>query len=383
MMKDVPSIAACFAAEGSLLEAAPYGTGHIHDTFRIRYSQSGSFILQRINARIFRNPQAVMENIVRVTGHLHAKLAAMPGSDPSREALRLVPAKDGRPWFVDGSGSVWRMFGFIGGTLAHEVCETQEQAFEAARVVARFQKLLSDLPGGRLQETIPHFHHTPRRVQDLEEVVAQDGANRCASAKPEIEFALSHRELACAVVNLMEAGKIPERVTHNDTKLNNVLFDERTDRGLCIVDLDTCMPGSVLYDFGDMVRTMTSPVAEDEADLSKVLMDIRYFRALVRGYLGEARGFLCADEVRNLVLSGRLMTFTVGVRFLTDYLAGDTYFKVHRPGHNLDRCRNQFKLVQSMERQEGEMEAVVRKMENREWDMDEHSPSPVSHPPSL
>ena len=348
-----------FAITGDFLDAAPYGAGHIHDTFLVRFSPSQSFILQRINTRVFRNPQAVMENIVRVTEHLRAKLAAAPGPDWSREALRLIPAKDGRPWFVDDDGSYWRMFDFIGGTLTHEICETRGQAFEAARVVARFQKMLSDLPGGRLQETIPFFHHTPRRLRALEEAVAQDAANRCAGAKAEIEFALSRRDLARAVVDLMEAGKIPERVTHNDTKLNNVLFDEATGRGLCIVDLDTCMPGSVLYDFGDMVRTMTCPAAEDETDLTKVSMDIRYFEALVRGYLGEARGFLCADEIRNLALSGRLMTFTVGVRFLTDYLSGDTYFKIHRPGHNLDRCRNQFKLVQSMEKQSATMESIV------------------------
>jgi hypothetical protein len=363
MRNDLSSIVAHFAIPGEFLDAAPYGAGHIHDTFRVRSSPSSSFILQRINARVFTNPQAVMENIVRVTGHLRAKLAAVPGSDPSREALRMVPAKDGRMWFVDDNSSYWRMFDLIGGAVTHEVCESHGQAFEAARVVARFQSLLSDLPGERLRETIPFFHHTPRRLQALEDAVARDVANRCAGAQAEIEFALSRRDLANSVVHLLETGRIPERVTHNDTKLNNVLFDETTGRGLCIVDLDTCMPGSVLYDFGDMVRTMTSNAAEDEADLSRVFMDMQYFDALLLGYLDEARGFLCADEIGNLALSGRLMTFTVGVRFLTDHLAGDTYFKVHRPCHNLDRCRNQFKLVQSMEEQAAEMEAVVRKVD--------------------
>jgi len=225
--------------------------------------------------------------------------------------------------------------------------------------VARFQKLLSDLPGGPLHETIPFFHHAPRRLLALEEAVSKDAAGRCAAAKAEIEFALSRRELAHSVARRIEAGQIPVRVTHNDTKLNNVLFDEASGRGLCLVDLDTCMPGSVLYDFGDMVRTMTCPAAEDETDLSRVGMELRFFEALVRGYLGEAREFLCANEIGNLALSGRLMTFVVGVRFLTDYLSGDTYFKVHHPGHNLDRARNQFKRVRSMEKQEGEMEAIV------------------------
>lgn len=358
MKKKLLPIAARFAVEGEVVDAAPYGTGHIHDTFRVR-SSSGAFILQRINAGIFKNPRAVMENIARVTEHLRAKLSAVPGADPSREALRLIPARDGTPWFVDGDGSFWRMFAFIGGAVTHEVCAVPEHAFEAARVVARFQKLLSDLPGGPLRETIPFFHHAPRRLHALEEAVKQDTARRCAGAKAEIEFALSRRELAHSVVKLIEAGTIPERVTHNDTKLNNVLFDEATARGLCLVDLDTCMPGSVLYDFGDMVRTMTCPAAEDETDLSKVRMELKFFEALVRGYLGEARDFLCADEIKNLALSGRLMTFVVGVRFLTDHLSGDTYFKTHRPGHNLDRARNQFKLVRSMEEQSATMEAIV------------------------
>ena len=349
-------VAGCFAIP--VLAATPYGTGHIHDTFRVR-SSSGDFILQRINTRIFKDPRAVMENIVRVTEHLRGKLAATPGADPSREALRLIPAKDGTPWFVDNDGSFWRMFAFIGGAVTHEVCAAPEHAFEAARVVARFQKLLSDLPGGPLHETIPFFHHAPRRLLALEEAVSKDAAGRCAAAKAEIEFALSRRELAHSVARRIEAGQIPVRVTHNDTKLNNVLFDEASGRGLCLVDLDTCMPGSVLYDFGDMVRTMTCPAAEDETDLSRVGMELRFFEALVRGYLGEARDFLCADELGNLALSGRLMTFVVGVRFLTDHLSGDTYFKVHHPGHNLDRARNQFKRVRSMEKQEGEMEAIV------------------------
>jgi len=352
-----------FAVPVPVLDAVPYGAGHIHDTFRVR-SSSGDFILQRINARIFKDPRAVMENIVRVTEHLRGKLAAMPGADPSREALRLIPAKDGTPWFVDSDGSFWRMFAFIGGAVTHEVCAAPAHAFEAARVVARFQKLLSDLPGGPLHETIPFFHHAPRRILTLEEAVSKDAAGRCAAAKAEIEFALSRRELAHSVAGSIETGRIPVRVTHNDTKLNNVLFDEASGRGLCLVDLDTCMPGSVLYDFGDMVRTMTCPAAEDETDLSKVRMDMRYFDALVRGYLGEAREFLCADEIDNLALSGRLMTFVVGVRFLTDHLSGDTYFRVHRPNHNLDRARNQFKRVESMEEHSATMGTIVAECGN-------------------
>jgi hypothetical protein len=229
------------------------------------------------------------------------------------------------------------------------------QALAAAKTFGRFQKLLADLPAPRLNDTIPDFHHTPKRFAMLEKAVAADPVNRAISAKPEIEFAL-HRQGICRV--LLDA-KLPERVTHNDTKFNNVLLDDATGEGICVIDLDTVMPGLALYDFGDMVRTATSPAREDERDLSKVTMRFPMFEALMRGYLSTASEFLTPMEKQFLPFSGKLITFEIGIRFLTDFLAGDTYFKVHRDGHNLDRCRTQFKLVESIEQQETTMNKLV------------------------
>ena len=357
-----------FAVTGEFLDAVPYGSGHIHDTLLARFAADGSetgVIFQRLNDRVFRDPPKVMENIARVTAHLHARLAAIPGADPDRDALRLVPTRDGRTFAIDDEGRCWRAFRFIDRTRTFEVCKNPLQAAEAGRVVARFQELLSDLPAPRLHDTIPFFHDTPRRLDHLEAAVADDVAGRCAAVEAEIAFARDRRGDMSAVAELVRRGEIPERVTHNDTKLNNILFDESTGRGLCLTDLDTCMAGSALYDFGDMVRTMTSTAAEDEADASKVGLDLALFEGLTRGYLEIARAFLTPREIEWLAFSGRLLTFTVGVRFLTDYLSGDVYFKIHRPGHNLDRCRNQFRLVESMERQDSAMRSAVRSVLER------------------
>jgi len=233
--------------------------------------------------------------------------------------------------------------------------ESAGQAFQAARAFGQFQKWLADLPAPRLHDTIPDFHHTPKRFAALEKAIAADAANRAKLAQPEIEFALRHREM-CGV--LLAAG-LPERVTHNDTKFNNVMLDDATGQGICVIDLDTVMPGLALYDFGDMVRTTTSPAKEDERDLSKVTMQFPMFEALARGYLSTAADCLTSAEKKFLPFSGKLITFEIGIRFLTDFLAGDVYFKVHREGHNLDRCRTQFKLVESIEQQEPEMNRLV------------------------
>jgi Ser/Thr protein kinase RdoA (MazF antagonist) len=236
--------------------------------------------------------------------------------------------------------------------------ESPQQAFQAARAFGRFQKLLADLPAPRLHDTIPGFHHTPQRFAKLEAAIAADPANRARLAESEIEFALNHKAMA----GVLLAAGLPERVTHNDTKLNNVMLDDKTGEGICVIDLDTVMPGLAPYDFGDIVRTSTSPAKEDERDLSKVQMQFPMFEALARGYLETAAEFLTKAERQLLVLSGKLITFEIGIRFLTDYLEGDSYFKVHREGHNLDRCRTQFKLVESIERQEGAMNKLVEKL---------------------
>jgi hypothetical protein len=355
-LADLNAVARQFASGREVLGIAPHGNGHIHETYLVTCRATGpaaQFILQRINRHVFRNPDVVMQNIERVTAHLAAQL--VNESDRARRVLMLIPAQDGCLWHVDAEGEFWRAYQFVGGTHTRETAESPRQAFEAARAFGRFQQQLADLPAPRLHETIPDFHHTPKRFAALRGAIDADVCNRAVSVKPEIDFALAHESITSVLLD----AKLPERITHNDTKLNNVLFDDATDEGICIIDLDTVMPGLALYDFGDMVRTTTSPAAEDERDLSKVALQFPLFEALVRGYLSTAGGMLTKSEKDFLAFSGKLITFEVGIRFLADYLAGDTYFKVHRGGHNLDRSRTQFKLVESIEQQEEKMNRLV------------------------
>jgi aminoglycoside phosphotransferase (APT) family kinase protein len=247
------------------------------------------------------------------------------------------------------------MYRFIDGARTYDSVESPSQAFQAAKAFGQFQKQLSNLPAPRLHDTIPDFHHTPRRFSALERSIQADAANRAITAQPEVAFALARQSITSVLLD----ANLPERVTHNDTKFNNVLLDDQTGEGICVIDLDTVMPGLVLYDFGDMVRTTTSPAVEDEQDLSRVTMQFSMFEALVQGYLSTAGSFLTRSEQQYLAFSGKLITFEMGIRFLADYLAGDVYYKVHRPSHNLDRCRTQFKLVESIERQEEQMNRFI------------------------
>lgn len=349
--------AQAFSIEGNLLAADPYGSGHINDSYRAIFQSNGcqsSYLLQRINHRIFKNPVTLMENIERVTAHLAAQVSDLP--DRNRRVLTLIPTRSGGVLHVDGKGGYWRAYLFVDHATTYNSVQSSQQAFQAARAFGEFQRMLADLPAPRLHDTIPDFHHTPKRFAALEQAIAADVSGRVALAQPEIDFALARNPLASAIIN---AG-LPERVTHNDTKINNVLLDDSTGEGTCVIDLDTVMPGLAAYDFGDMVRTATSPAPEDEQDLSKVHMEFPLFEALARGYLSTASGFLTPEEKESLAVAGKLITFEIGTRFLTDYLSGDTYFKVHRPGHNLDRARTQFKLLQSIEEQEPQIRALLR-----------------------
>jgi Ser/Thr protein kinase RdoA (MazF antagonist) len=350
------AVAAQFQFGGEPLAFTPHGNGHINDTWLVVCQTSNApvrYILQRINRNVFHSPATVMQNIERVTTHLSAQLAGNP--DRARRALTLVPTRDGSNWHEDAEGETWRAYRYIENARSYETATSVEQAFQAAQAFGRFQQQLSSLPAPRLHETIPDFHHTPKRFAALERAIAADPKGRVALAKPEIEFALAHQAIAGV---LLEAN-LPERITHNDTKFNNVLLDDATGESLCVVDLDTVMPGLALYDFGDMVRTTTSPAEEDEQDLSKVTMQFPLFEALVRGYVSAAGEFLTQSEKIFLAFSGKLITFELGVRFLADHLNGDTYFKIHREGHNLDRCRTQFKLLESIELQEEKMNRLV------------------------
>ncbi len=359
---DIATVAREYFPNRTVEDAHAHGSGHINDTYATTMrdgEESKRYIFQRINRTIFRDVEGLMDNIARVTAHLRKKADASP-QDAHTRPLTLVPTRTGRFYHEAATGEAWRVYEFIENAQSFDVCTGPEQAREAAGAFARFQRDLCDLPGGPLKETIPYFHHTPRRYAALENALLDNAAGRAAGVKAEIAFCSARKAMTARVLDLMEAGRIPQRTTHNDTKLNNVMIDARSGRAVCVIDLDTVMPGSVLFDFGDMIRTSTPTAPEDEPDLNKVRIDLAIFEGLANGYGAVARNFLAEYERENLVFSGKLITFTIGIRFLADYLAGDVYFKVHRPGHNLDRARTQFKMVEEIERHEDEMEAIVR-----------------------
>jgi hypothetical protein len=360
--KQLQEISKKFQIHGEILHAETLKIGHINETYTATYDQGGTrvrYIHQKINRNVFKNPVGVMKNVMRVTTHIRKKHGLRNLRDATRRSLIVIPTLDGKAFYQNGDREVWRTFVFVEGVETYEAVQSPEQAFQAGRAFGEFQHLLVDLPGERLIETIPYFHHTRRRFVALQQAIELDRFNRANDAKAEIDFALQHEPIVDVILDAMAKGKIPERVTHNDTKFNNVMLDVLTGEAMCVVDLDTVMPGCVLYDFGDMVRTTTSPTLEDEPDLSKVKMQMPMFRKLADGYLSTAGQFLTKAEKSHIAFSGKLITFEIGTRFLTDFLSGDTYFRIHRPAHNLDRCRTQFKLVESIERQEEAMQKYV------------------------
>jgi Phosphotransferase enzyme family len=360
--KQLQDISRKFQIYGEILHAETLKIGHINETYTATYDQGGTrvrYIHQKLNRNVFKNPVGVMKNVMRVTTHIRKKQEARNVRDVTRRSLIVIPTRDGKAFYQNGDSEVWRTFVFIEGVETYEAVQSPQQAYQAGRAFGEFQQLLVDLPGERLVETIPNFHNTRKRFTALQAAIENDHYNRAKDAKAEIAFALSHENVVEVILNAMARGKIPERITHNDTKFNNVMLDVLTGEAMCIVDLDTVMPGCALYDFGDMVRTTTSPTLEDEPDLSKVKMQMPMFRKLAEGYLSTAGQFLTKTEKAHIAFAGKLITFEIGIRFLTDFLSGDTYFRTHRPGHNLDRCRTQFKLVESIERQEEAMQKFV------------------------
>ena len=359
---DIRSLARHFAMPGDYVSHAPCGQGHINDTYEIRYNQAGThvrYILQRINHEIFTRPAEVMDNIRRVTTHIAARLEEQGESEASRKVLTLVPCRDGSLWHEDRDGNHWRAYFYIEGAEAHNHVNNTALAEEAARAFGSFQKHVSNMGGARLADTIPDFHNTRSRFDAFARAVEENRAGRKDSVAAEIDWVMQREPVADVLLDLHKAGKLPERITHNDTKINNVMIDHQTGEGLCVMDLDTVMPGLVLYDFGDLVRTTTISTAEDERDASRVMMRLPMFDALVRGYLGTARDFLTNEEIAQLAFSGKLITFEIATRFLTDHLNGDVYFKIHRPGHNLDRFRVQAALIGDIDRQFSQMQEVV------------------------
>jgi hypothetical protein len=362
MEHDVRQVTGAFGIEGTFVSAEALRVGHIHDTYVAVFERGTArqrYVVQRINTDIFGDPETLMANIQRVTSHIRGKLEAEGVEDVPRKVLQVIPSRAGGPLHRDEAGVCWRAYPYIEDTVICHTAETPEQAYEAARLFGLFQTALTDLPPPRLAETIPGFHHTPARLAALDRAIAADVRGRAASCHREIAFAWERRGMAHVLVGLNARGAIPERVTHNDTKINNVLMDRATRKALCIIDLDTVMPGLSLYDFGDLVRTSVSPAAEDETGLGAVAVRMPIYEALVRGYLAGTRSFLNDVEKKHLAFSSKLITLEIGIRFLTDYLVGDVYFKTSRPGHNLDRCRTQFRLVEEIERHEAAMEKVA------------------------
>lgn len=353
-----------FQYEGMLVEARPYGSGHINDTYLLTFeiAEMGKLkvILQRMNSEIFTKPIELMENIISVTSYLRKKITEN-GGDPDRETLNVIRAVDGKPYFVDYKGDYWRSYKFITDATSYDKVEKPDDFYQSAVSFGNFQRLLADYPADTLHETIAGFHDTKARFQVFKEAVEKDVCGRAAGVQKEIEFVLAHENIANVFGDLLEKGEIPLRVTHNDTKLNNIMIDNKTGKGICVIDLDTVMPGLAMHDFGDSIRFGASTAAEDEQDLSKVSCSMELFELYVKGFLEGCAGKLTEKEVELLPMGAKVMTFECGMRFLTDYLEGDHYFKIHREGHNLDRCRTQFKLVEDMEAKWDTMQEIVKK----------------------
>lgn len=352
-----------FIADGEIINARPYGSGHINDTKYIAIRHDGEtkeYILQKINKNVFKKPAELMENYVGVTSFLRGKIIEN-GGDPDRETLNVIKALDGKNYCVDESGEYWRLITFVTNSLSYDKVERPEQFYDSAVAFGNFQYLLKDYPADTLYETIVNFHNTPDRLRQLKEAVAADKCGRLAEVQAEVDFCLAREEFAGTLERAHSEGKLPLKVTHNDTKLNNILFDKLTGKTLCVCDLDTIMPGYSVNDFGDSIRFGATTALEDEADLSKVNFDISLYELYVKGFIEGAKGGLTEGELEMLPIGAIMMTFECGSRFLTDYLSGDTYFRISREKHNLDRARNQFKLVSDMEQNLDKMREIVKK----------------------
>lgn len=363
-MIDYNTLASNFQVDGTFIYGEPFGCGHINDTYALYFKREFEhplrYILQRINHQIFQNVDQLMQNITGVTDFI-AKKVEQEGGDVSREVLQIVKTKTGAPYYRDAEGNYFRMYVFVDDTICLQTITEPEHFYQSAKAFGKFQKQLNDFPAETLFETIPNFHNTRDRYRLFTEAVSRDLAGRAASVAAEIDFIRQREKDTGVLLDLLAEKKIPLRVTHNDTKLNNVLLDLQTGKGICVIDLDTVMPGLAHYDFGDSIRFGASTAAEDETDLSKVSMSLELFDLFSKGFLEECGDSLTETELEYLPFGAKLMTFECGMRFLTDYLNGDTYFKIHRPNHNLDRCRTQLRLVEDMENKQEEMLRIVRK----------------------
>lgn len=353
-----------FPFVGTLLSDDSYGSGHINDTFLLVFDIMGmgrmKVILQRMNKDIFTEPVQLMENILGVTSYLRKKIEEN-GGDSERETLNVIPAKDGKPYYVDSKEDYWRAYKFITDATSYDQVEKPDDFYQSAVAFGNFQRLLADYPAETLHETIKGFHNTKARFATFKQVVEADIMGRAKEVEKEIQFVLEREDVADYFCDMLEKGELPLRVTHNDTKLNNIMIDNVSGKGICVIDLDTVMPGLAMNDFGDSIRFGASTAAEDEQDLSKVTCSMELFDLYAKGFIEGCAGKLTEKEIALMPMGAKTMTFECGMRFLTDYLQGDTYFKIHREKHNLDRCRTQFKLVEDMEQKWETMQQIIAK----------------------
>ena len=361
-MKKYPEILDVFTLPEGERTVVPFGNGHINSTFMVRITGTDKqYILQRINSYVFIHPKDVMENIQRVTDFLRGKIT-VEGGNPDRETLTLVPSRSGEAYAEDAENQIWRVMLFVPDTFSPELPDNLNILEECGGAFGRFARLLDDFPASTLHETIHAFHDTPSRLCQLEDAARRDSCGRLKDVSEELDFARRCSSETRVLTDALAAGKLPLRVTHNDTKVNNVLLDRNTEKAVCVIDLDTVMPGLLAYDFGDAIRVGACSAAEDEQNLDLIHVEMPKYRAFSRGFLSELKGMLSRDELLSLEAGARIMTLENGLRFLADHLNGDVYFKIHRPGQNLDRARAQFALFRDMEKHSEEMKSILLKL---------------------
>ncbi len=352
-----------FCFNGECIEKHSYGNGHINDTiiaiFKDEDDKINKYILQRINKYVFKDPEALMENIVNITSYLKDEIIKNHG-DYKRETLNVIFCKDGKSFYIDENGEYYRAFEFIEGTVSYDRIEKLEDFYESGVILGKFHNLLKDFPAETLNETIKDFHNTKKRIENLKKAINEDAFDRVKLVKNEIDFALSKEDEMGILVDMQERGELPLKVTHNDTKLNNILIDKKTNKGICLIDLDTVMPGLLVNDFGESIRFGANTAAEDEKDLKKVSLNLELFETYLKGFLDGMGDGITENEIDMLCMGAKVMTYENGIRFLTDYLENDKYFKISREGHNLDRCRVQFKLIEEMDEKWDSMIKIVK-----------------------
>lgn len=359
IIDQLKSIGTAFDLPGSVTNGAPYGNGHINDTYRVEAGHC-QFIFQRVNHHIFQDVPQLMTNIQRVTDHLRLKVPTLP-RHLCQQVLTLIPTREGTCYFVDPQHNYWRVYEFLKNTETLELVDTPDRAGEGARAFATFQAMLMDMPASDLHETIPDFHHTPKRLENLKEAASEDTHARLANLQEDLDFVLQREALTATLTNQMKTGRLPVRITHNDTKINNIRFDCGSGKGHAVIDLDTVMPGLVHYDFGDLIRTCCFEGEEDASDIASVRLRPDVLAAVIKGFIKGGISFLTREEVASLSVAGKLICLEIGIRFLTDYLQGDTYFKTSRPKHNLDRARIQFQRVKVLEKEDAGIQELIDK----------------------